>query len=175
MTEWELYESITCKSTLVKVLEDKQSILLSAQSYITYDPTSKKFLAITLDQAFRNVAVYDDPASLLPRSREAPSADVDPTSFKSFVAQAFGVLAWANQSRFQMPWRWSHWSNTYAKVLAHVESGRSFVWDPVKSAGAEEEKDPEAEEEEESPQERTAKNVKRLKKRYQQARERETV
>ena len=97
VTEWELFEPIKVKSTLVKVYEDKQSLLLSAQAYLTYDPRRKKFLAMPLtDQAFRNVVVYDDPSNLLPRSREAPSADVDATSFKSFVAEAFGVLAWAN-------------------------------------------------------------------------------
>ena len=124
VTEWELYESIKVKSTLVKVLEDRQSLMLSAQNYLTYDPANHKFMAITLDAQVRNVALYDDPAALLPRPHVAPSAEVDqepPPSFKSFVKKAFAALAWANSSRYQMPWRWSHWSNTYAKVLAHID------------------------------------------------------
>ena len=35
-----------------------------------------------------------------------PDPDAEqPATFEQFVAKAYGALAWANQSRFQMPWR----------------------------------------------------------------------
>lgn len=79
-----------------------------------------------------------------------------------------------------MPWRWNLWSDVYGKTLMHLDpdqGGRPFVHDPSRKPAAEESKE-NAEEEgegEDTAQELRIKNVKRLKKRQQQAREREAV
>ena len=97
VTEWELYEPIALRSTLLKVIEDRRALSLDAANYVTYDPYNKKFIAITLDQSFRNVIIYDDAAELLPKTLTAPSTEGQTlTDFKSFVKATVRSLSWAN-------------------------------------------------------------------------------
>ena len=97
VTEWELYEPIALRSTLLKVIEDRRALSLDAANYVTYDPYNKKFIAITLDQSFRNVIIYDDAAELLPKTLTAPSTEGQTlTDFKSFVKTTVSTLSWAN-------------------------------------------------------------------------------
>ena len=151
VSEWELYEPIALRSTLLKVIEDRQALSLNASNYVTYDPYNKKFIAITLDQSFRNVIIYDDTAELLPKALSPPSTETGLalTDFKSFVKTTVTTLSWANQSRYQMPWRWNLWSDVYGKTLMHLDpdlGGRPFVHDPSRQPAAEESKADEEEE-----------------------------
>ena len=184
VSEWDLYEPIAPKSTLLKVVEDRQSLLLSSHSnYITYDPYNKRFMAITLEQSFRNVIIYDDLTELIPKTLPSPTAESQAaTDFKSFMKATVSTLCWANQNRYQMPWRWNQWSDVYGKALMHLDpdlGGRPFVHDPSRKPATEEAKVDEEEEEQEEgkepDKELRIKNVKRLKKRQQQVREREAI
>ena len=39
------------------------------------------------------------------------------------------MLAWVNERRFQMPWRWTLWSQTFTNVLEHIEKEKTFLKD----------------------------------------------
>ena len=47
----------------------------------------------------------------------------------SLTDTVLNLLAWVNERRFNMPWRWSLWSQTYQNVLNHLENGRTFLKD----------------------------------------------
>ena len=49
VSEWDLYEGVTTKSSLIKVIEDKDSLNLKTVNYLTYDNKNHKFLGITLE------------------------------------------------------------------------------------------------------------------------------
>ena len=59
----------------------------------------------------RNVAVYDDLHMSLPKTKQEGPDIEGITSFQAFTVTTMNTLLWANQSRFQMPWRWSRWSH----------------------------------------------------------------
>lgn len=97
VSEWDLYEPIVPKSTLMKVVEDRQSLSLSASNYVTYDPYNKRFIAISLEQSFRNVIIYDDLTELVPKMLPSPTIDSQTvTDFKSFMKATVSTLCWAN-------------------------------------------------------------------------------
>ena len=48
---------------------------------------------------------------------------------QSLTETVLNLLAWVNERRFSMPWRWSLWSQTYNNVLEMVEHGRPFLKD----------------------------------------------
>ena len=96
MSEWDLYDDVTTKSSLLRVIEDKQSINLQTVNYLTYDHSNNKFLGITLEQPVRNIFVVDDLNEIIPIEIEnAPSID-DIDSIKKTIEVAFELVCWAN-------------------------------------------------------------------------------
>ena len=89
-------------------------------------------------------------------------------SMASLHDRVFDILSWVNERRYQMPWRWSLWSQTYKNVLLHIENNRKFLHDYYK---VEEEQN----EEENKEGEAKAQYIKKIKKRLQIFKEREVT
>ena len=108
LSEWDIYEDIETKSSLIKVIEDKDSLNLKTVNHLTYDNVNKKFVGITLEQPVRNIVVYDDLSEIMPTStiQDIPNID-EVKNLKDSLKVTFELLLWTNQLRFQMPWRWS--------------------------------------------------------------------
>ena len=82
----------------------------------------------------------------------------------SLTDTVLDLLAWVNEKRFDMPWRWSLWSQTFTNVLNHIDNGRTFLKDQY--IDDEQKKD-------ELNGEAKSKAIKRIKKRLQIFKERE--
>lgn len=82
------------------MIEDKQGLQLTSVNYLTYDPSNKKFLAITLEQAVRNICIFDDRGELLPKAIKDAPAISTANSLKEFNKKTLEVLLWINQYRF---------------------------------------------------------------------------
>ena len=101
MPEWDLYEPITCKTTLIKGAEDRSKLLKDGQKYITYDHQLKSFIGMVLDANYaHNFFIVDDSAHILPKKRKAPSELEQFTDFKSFLERTLQVTLWVNERRF---------------------------------------------------------------------------
>ena len=48
-SEWDVYEGVVTRSSLLKVIEDKLSLNLLSAIYITYDGVNKKFMGLVLE------------------------------------------------------------------------------------------------------------------------------
>lgn len=141
------------------------NIQRQGQFYVTYDHSWGKFLCMSLSHAF-NFFFVEELSETLPRTfKESPSCVFD--SFSGLQDTALDLLAWVNERRFSMPWRWTLWSQTYTNVLHHIENGNNFKWkNPYPSDETEPTEDTESEK----------KNmIKKIKKRLQIFEEREVA
>ena len=70
---------------------------------------------MSLTHAF-NFFMVDDLSKTVPKTfAEAPTTVVQ--SMANVIEKTLNLLAWVNERRFQMPWRWSLWSQTFTNVL----------------------------------------------------------
>jgi len=58
---------------------------------------------------------------------EAPPTSI--ASLDALTETVLNLMAWVNERRFSMPWRWSLWSQTFNNVLKHLENGNIFLSD----------------------------------------------
>ena len=74
------------------------------------------------------------------------------------IEKTLNLLAWVNERRYQMPWRWSLWSQTFTNVLQYVEHNKTFLRDLYIP---EEEKQPEDRAEAEEARKNAVKRIKK--------------
>ena len=96
VSEWEMYDGVTTKSSLIKIIDDKDSLNLKTVNYLTYDSTNFKFVGITLEQQVRNIVVYDDLNEVMPKMVE-DGLDLEAiSSLKSVNETCLRLLMLAN-------------------------------------------------------------------------------
>ena len=96
VSEWEMYDGVTTKSSLIKIIDDKDSLNLKTVNYLTYDSTNFKFVGITLEQQVRNIVVYDDLNEVMPKMVE-DGLDIEAiSSLKSVNETCLRLLMLAN-------------------------------------------------------------------------------
>ena len=96
VSEWEMYDGVTTKSSLIKIIDDKDSLNLKTVNYLTYDSTNFKFVGITLEQQVRNIVVYDDLNEVMPKMVE-DGLDLEAiSSLKSVNETCLRLLMFAN-------------------------------------------------------------------------------
>lgn len=100
LSELQLYEPIKLHGTLLQHMNTSQrnSQMHQHQSYITFNPYSKKFFVMIFNGKDKNVAIVEDLASLLPKRNALP--DNEWNNFDHFVKDACSELSFINQSRF---------------------------------------------------------------------------
>ena len=101
LSEWDMYEGVETKSSLIKVIEDKDSLNLKTVNHLTYDNFNKKFVSITLEQPVRNIVVYDDLSEIMPTKpiQDIPNID-EIKNLKDSFKVTLELLLWTNQCRF---------------------------------------------------------------------------
>ena len=127
ITEWQLYDDVKTRTANVYIDSDKGKQLESGPFYITFDRIFGKYVCMALNFS-NNFFMVDDMSQVVPKTFEqAPSSSVE--NMGSLTETVLNLLAWVNERRFEMPWRWSLWSQTYSNVLNHLENNRTFLKD----------------------------------------------
>jgi hypothetical protein len=97
-------------------LQRGSSLHQNQHSYISYCPFNRKYFVMVLNNKDKNIAVVEDLANVLPKTINEVE-DNEAASFTGFVRQALKQITHINESRFQMPWRWRHWSHFYSSTI----------------------------------------------------------
>ena len=127
ITEWQLYDDVKTRTSNIYIDSDKGRELESGPFYITFDKKIGKYVCMVLNHS-NNFFMVDDVTKVIPQTfAQAPTSNVE--SLTSLIDKVLNLLAWVNERRFNMPWRWSLWSQTYQNVLNHLENGRNFLKD----------------------------------------------
>jgi hypothetical protein len=87
---------------------------------LIYDHHNRKFYLLQLGSSNRYIAVAEDLHEMydvLSKNAKDNTEFQSPSDFKEFTLQALELLQTIGRGRFNMPWRWSPWSNNYNQVL----------------------------------------------------------
>jgi hypothetical protein len=116
-------------------LKNQEGIHQSYKGAVTYDPIYKKYYVLVLADQHRYVAVVSDlhrfsehfqkiEGHELVEGRDAGEiqkiVDIVPSSMNSaqdFQKLSLKVLLEMERDRFNLPWRWSQWSNLFAHAI----------------------------------------------------------
>ena len=143
--EEDMYEEIRLSGTHKASLRNQEGLNPSYRGTITYDPVHRRYYVLVLANQQRYVAVVADlhrfgehfrlgeEAGGRAAAEEARSVPESPGSGAELLVACLRLLERLEQERFNLPWRWSHWSNLYAHALSHGHQRDLALQDQARS------------------------------------------